>query len=71
MTDMPTWLTFLLMLPVVFATALVSACMRNDDVHAGLKETVRLTVLITVGIVALSFLAFALHYLFAGGVIWK
>ncbi len=71
MTDMPLWLSFLFMLPVVFATALVSACMRNDCLRTGLRETIKLTVLITVGIAALSILAFALHYLFAGGVIWR
>jgi hypothetical protein len=71
MTDMSMWVGFLLMLPVVFATALVSACMRHDDVRIGLRETLKLTALITVGITALSLLAFALHYLFAGGVIWK
>ncbi len=71
MTDMPVWLSFLLMLPVVFATALVSACMRREDVRAALKDTLRLTAMIVAGIAALSLLAFALHYLFAGGVVWR
>ncbi len=68
---MPIWLSFLLMLPVVFATALVSACMRHEDMRTGIKETLRLTALIVAGIAGLSLLAFALHYLFAGGVVWR
>jgi len=69
-TDMPIWLSFLLMLPVVFACALISACQRHEDLRAALENTLRLTALIAAGIAALSLLAFALHYLFAGGVVW-
>lgn len=70
MHDLPLWLTFLLMLPVVFATALVSSFFRHDDPRAALRDTLRLTVYIVLGIVGLSAVTFALHYLFAGGVLW-
>jgi hypothetical protein len=70
MIDMPTWQSVLLMLPVVLATALVSSFMRFREFGVAARETVRLTVLITLGVGALSAVSFALHYLFAGGVIW-
>jgi hypothetical protein len=68
--DIPVWQSLLLMLPVVFATALVSSLMRCQELGGALRETVRLTALIVLGVAGLSAISFALHYLFAGGVIW-
>lgn len=71
MPNMPIWQSLLLMLPVVFATALVSSFMRCQHFGAAVRETARLTLLIVLGIVGLSTVSFALHYLFAGGVVWR
>ena len=70
MIGMPIWQSLLFMLPVVFATALVSSFMRYQEFAVAARETLRLTVLIVLGIIGLSAVAFALHYLFAGGVVW-
>ena len=59
------------MVPVVFATALVSPFMRCQDFRTAARETGRLTGLIVLGIVGLTTVSFALHYLFAGGAIWR
>ena len=67
---MSVWKSLLLMLPVVFATALVSSFMRYHDFRQAARETARLTILIVAGVVALSAVSFALHYLFGGGVVW-
>jgi len=71
MIDIPVWQSILLMLPVVFAIALVSSCMRFTELKTAAFESFRLTLFIILGIAALSALAFAVHYLFAGGVIWR
>jgi len=71
MLDMPIWVSLVLMLPVVFATALVSAFMRFEHFKVAFKETMKLTLLIVGGILCLSVISFALHYLFGGGVVWR
>jgi hypothetical protein len=70
MIGMPVWQSLLFMLPVVFATALVSSFMRSQEFRTALRETLRLTILIVLGIAGLSAISFAIHYLFAGGVVW-
>ena len=70
MTQYNIWQSLLLMLPVVFATSLVSSFMRYEETKQALRETLKLSVLIVLGIVGLSAITFAVHYLFAGGVIW-
>ena len=61
MIDIPLWQGLLLMLPLVFATALVSSCMRFEKLSVALLETVRLSSLIFAAVVGLSALAFSLH----------
>lgn len=71
MINTPIWASLLLMLPVVFATALVSSSMRHPDEAVALKKALKLSGLICLGIVALSILSLCVHYLFCGGVAWE
>jgi hypothetical protein len=71
MIDTPVWLSILLMLPVVFATSLVSSFMRHSDFRRACRKTITLTVMISFGLFAISILSFCIHYLFCGGVMWK
>ncbi len=71
MINTPIWASILLMLPVVFATSLVSSFMRHNNFRIACRKTVTLTILISLGLLALSVLSFCVHYLFGGGVVWK